>query len=269
MSLVEDAQARLSGAVRYASLAPAGCVHLSGSRGPVDDTRFFEVTDLLGQVFTALVYFPRALIVSPIPPSGCVLATGSAILNWGVLHFAHGAVETAPRAIHHSPQRIALTLDGTEVHPLSHKKIISDIQDAFGLHTTDLANMLEVSRQSVHSWKSDAGSAPGISSVTKLLALHAAAVEWRKHSPSSAPGWLLHSPIQDKTFKEWLMRVASGSVQMSYVMEKIKESLSPSAANRSMRDLKVGSREPTAFEDFVDSLGTEPLPSGPGNQQGS
>ena len=53
---------------------------LSGSCVTADEGGVLEVTDTLGQVITILVYLPRALIVSMLPPSGSVVANTGALI---------------------------------------------------------------------------------------------------------------------------------------------------------------------------------------------
>ena len=71
--------------------------------------------------------------------------------------------------------------------PVSYQQMIVDIQETFGLHTTDLADLLQVTRQSVHSWKNINGSTPGKLSITKLSRLREAVAQWRDASRQMLP----------------------------------------------------------------------------------
>jgi len=233
--------------------------HFSGSYLPADETRVLAITDPFGHVCTFVAYLPRALTVSDLPPSGSVVASKVysvlydsnqrvVIATTPSVHSSNGPKEIDDyRSIRlHEPR--ALTQSG-----FSYRDVLQEIQETFDLHTTDLAELLDVSRQAVHAWRSENGSQPGSASAQKLLSLREAATEWRRLAPNRSPGWLLNSSFQGKTLKSWLASTAHGAVQMSEVIGKMAETLStsPSVVVQESRSLH---REPTAFEDFVDSL---------------
>lgn len=144
--------------------------------------------------------------------------------------------------------------------PVSYQQMIVDIQETFGLHTTDLADLLQVTRQSVHSWKNINGSTPGKLSITKLSRLREAVAQWRDAFPSNAPGWLLHSILEGQTLKSWLILVANGSVTIPEFMQTVSKTLQATARFSAH---PAAARAPTAFESFVDTL-TSSEPSGDG-----
>ena len=252
--------------------------HLSGSCITTDAAGVLEVTDLLGQVTTIFLFLPRALIVSQQLPSGCAVFNSNAMIYSALrciaLTLTH---EWLPRDLFPNIkaglflQRAVVPVSGlkewnallTNDRPprtvFPYQDIIRQIQDTFALHTTDLADLLRVSRQTVHSWKSDNGSEPSAASVKKLLALRDANQAWRAEFHDSAPAWLVNSPVQGKTLKAWLMLVVEEKLGMAEVTAVVKKSLSPKSP-RGNQSKRLSRREPTAFEDFVDSLG-DPSPT--------
>jgi DNA-binding transcriptional regulator YiaG len=224
---------------------------LSGSSMQTDNPGRLNVTDLLGQVLI-LVYLPSSLIVSPDPPSGCALANLSATLHslGGYLPFSSAGPWSVARL---SGAMAASSRQRVVRREHSAQELIRYIQEVYGLHTTDLAELLGVSRQSVHAWKRG-GSVPNTASAKKLFTLKDAADEWHKSYGAGTPGWLLHSPIHGKTLQQWLMLVASGDISISEVISKVTSASSDTSISAAGHDHLASSREPTAFEDFVDSL---------------
>jgi hypothetical protein len=239
--------------------------YLSGSCTRSDDARMLEVKDSFGSVSVVLVCLPGTLVVSSQAPSGCILSSPVRALERSV-YKTWGDAWPIELAGAHLSQDVLLLDHRPVVTPrkspritgnVSYQQLILQVQETFGLHTTDLADLLQVSRQSVHSWKSEKGSAPGRSSITKLSLLRDAATEWRKAFPSNAPGWLLHSMAQGRTVKSWLILVASNTVTIDEFLRNISPTMQTSTQPKEHRP---STRAPTAFEAFVDSL-PSPEPS--------
>jgi hypothetical protein len=255
---------------------PLGSGHLSGSWVCRDDAGILEIKDSAGSSALLVVYMPATLVISSLPPSGCAFSTFSCLVP-AFRDFASRAITDAWSSHTHerlfgspiasrSPHSFAAYVDparkeATELvaaidptaQPLvrSHQQLVRSVQDSFGLNTTDLANLLGVSRQSVHSWRSDTGSAPGKSSVSKLTNLLNAANAWHKVFPPTGPGWLLHSTIRGRTLIKWLESVANGSTEIGEVVAAVSEALS---ATSRPRPPKATERPPTAFESLVEDL---------------
>jgi hypothetical protein len=239
--------------------------YLTGSWAAHDETALLKSKDLLGQIYITEVCLLSALVVSPLLPSGCAFPTISVLTTTNVPRRTVCKSALDPFALaflmplegyHEDP------LPTTEIRSLhrstprtvSYKQVVNDIQEAFALHTTDLADLLEVSRQAVHSWKSESGSEPGKSSVTKLLTLRDAASEWHDRFSPESPAWLLHSKIQGRTLKTWLSQVANGSTNIAEVMQKVTERLSAKKSPHDPSPQKPLQRERTDFEAYIANL---------------
>jgi DNA-binding transcriptional regulator YiaG len=227
--------------------------YLSGSCTPRDGTGILQGKDLLGQMYSVYVCFPSALVVSPQPPSGCVFSTvlsHAGYSGWNDLWAM--CLANQPDVAYPIPNRKVERTAQNAAVVASHHQLIKDIQESFGLHTIDLAEILQVSRQSVHSWKSDDGSVPSKTSAKKLGLLRDAAVAWRNAYPSSTPGWVLHSMVQGKTIKDWLALIAEGSADAVALFQGMSERFVAISSNNPRPTTR--GREPTSFETFAASL---------------
>jgi hypothetical protein len=174
-----------------------GSGYLSGSFAMREDSRVLEVKDTLGQITLVFVCLLPSLVVSAQRPSGCVVSNSHLPLG-GWLHFSDVALvhELATCEYHkaltgaeilHYPRSLPSKPAAPRFLAPEYQNVVREVQGAYGLHTTDLAELLQVSRQSVHSWKSEGGNAPGRTSSSKLLRLHEGAVEWRREFSSRSP----------------------------------------------------------------------------------
>lgn len=237
--------------------------YFSGSHLTENETRAFDLTDTLGRVLRVFVYLPHALVVSELPPSGCVVANNKAMIyalaaykaaSQRYVTYAHLISQRSPAdSTIPLPRTKALGTHRTTDKAFSYRHLIKNIQETFALHTADLAEVLQVSRQTVHSWKSDSGSAPSPDNIAKILALNTASIEWSRSNAPTMPAWLLNLSINGQPLKTWLINVASGSVKISAVIANVNATLTPQLTSAG-RSAKESSREPTAFEDFITSL---------------
>jgi hypothetical protein len=153
----------------------------------------------------------------------------------------------------HYPRSLPSKLAEPRVLAPTYQDVVREVQGSYGLHSTDLAEVLQVSRQSVHSWKSEGGSAPGRTSSSKLLRLHEGAVEWRREFSSRSPGWLLLSSFRGRSLKKWLSAAADGEIAVSNLISMVRADTAGIAGNRPGIRMPA-TRERTAFEEFVDAL---------------
>jgi len=243
-----------------------GSGYLSGSFAMREDSRVLEVKDTLGQITLVFVCLLPSLVVSAQPPSGCVVSNSHLPLG-GWLHFSDVALvhELATceyqkalthSAILHFPQSPPSMPAEQRFFAPEYQDAVREVQAAYGLHITDLAELLQVSRQSVHSWKSEGGSAPGRASSAKLLRLHEGAAEWRREFSSRSPGWLLLSSFRGRPLKKWLSAVAEGEIVASDLISMVRAEMTDTAGNQPPFSIRATRRQ-TAFEDFVDTLPDE------------
>ena len=241
-----------------------GSGYLSGSISGREDTGFLEVKDPLGRTSRVYVCLLPSLMVSPQPPSGCVVPRSSAQpFEWWSLGVATGLQRVSKRGY----QRIASRLSPPPAGRGGHQRrsahlavesattcrdVVREVQEAYGLHTTDLAELLKVSRQSVHSWKSDGGSPPNRNSAAKLLRLHQGAAEWRKAFYSMSSGWLLASSFRGKPLKTWLSAVAVGELGIGDLVSMIRQGLRADLTDQ--QPPKPLSKGRTAFQKFAAEL---------------
>jgi hypothetical protein len=237
--------------------------YFSGSHLTEDETRAFDLTDTLGRVLRVFVYLPHALVVSALPPSGCVVANNKAMIyalaayKAASQHYVSYAHLMSQRSLADAtiplPRTRARPIHRTTDRAFSYRHLIKNIQETFALHTADLAEVLQVSRQTVHSWKSDSGSSPSPDNIAKISALNTASIEWSRSNAPAMPAWLLNLSINGQPLKTWLINVASGSVKISAVIANVNATLTPQLTSAG-ESVKGSPREPTAFEDFITSL---------------
>jgi DNA-binding transcriptional regulator YiaG len=238
-----------------------GSGYLSGSFAMREDSRVLEVKDTLGQITLVFVCLLPSLVVSAQPPSGCVVSNSNLPLG-GWLGFQDVLLvhELATCEYHKALTRDAMlykqrSLPSSKPRSIApqYQDVVREVQSAYGLHTTDLAELLEVSRQSVHSWKSEGGSAPGRTSAAKLWRLHQGAAEWRREFSSRSPAWILVSSFRGRSLKKWLSAVAEGEIALSDLVCLIRAETADTADTQPRFSIPA-TRPRTAFQEYVDTL---------------